>query len=167
MRALTVTAFLLLGLPPLVRADTPSFIKVGSVYSFSVTGQMEPIVASVLKDEGAGWLKVSTVQKREEFWLNLGHVVIATAANYQPDSLKAATDRKQVLSNLRAVAAAADTYRLHESKEPTTDALFKSNWLLPKPVTVAGEDYRSVDVSGDQPLTVKLRDGTEVSYPRR
>ena len=82
-------------------AQTPAFIKVGEVYSFSVAGQREPILASVVKDEGAGWVKVSTVQKRDEFWLNLAQVQIAIAVQQSPDSLKASMDRKQILTNLR------------------------------------------------------------------
>jgi len=104
-------------------AQTPKFITEGEVYRFAVAGQREPVIASVVKDEGAGWVKISTVQKSEEFWLNLAHEVMATSVKNAADALKTAIDRKQVITNLRTIAAAADN-RLHESKEPTTDALF-------------------------------------------
>ena len=152
-------------------ADTPSFIKVGGVYTFMLTGRnpvSDNLVASVIKDEGAGWLKVSTVEKKEELWINLAQVQAVLPISVDAAVVRSAMQKKKILSNLREIAAGVDQYRLMEAKEPTSVADVVGPGKIVRPLeSVAGEDYRTVVISGDEPLRVTAKDGTEFVYPRK
>ena len=149
--------------------NVPAFLKVGSVYVFAVSGAgSEKLIASVVKDEGSGWIRVVTVEKKEEIWINLAQVHAIVPIEGNADTLRAAMQRTQILTNLRHIAAAVDQYRLSEGKEPTSIGDVMGAGKLLRPITsVAGEDYRALEVRGDSPLKVRTREGVEIVYPRK
>lgn len=152
-------------------AETPGFIKAGEVYAFLLAGRnpvSDQLIASVIKDEGAGWLRISTVEKKEELWINLAQVQAVLPINANAEVLRSAMQKNKILSNLRKIAAGVDQFRLMEGKEPkSVDDVVGPGKVVWHLENVAGEDYHSVDISGDLPLRVRTRDGIEVVYPRK
>lgn len=158
-------AFCLAALSSAFAAQLPGFIKVGNVYSFALAGQREPIVAAILKDEGEGWVRISAIESGDEFWLNIAQVQVAVPVEDRAEAIKAAIERNKILSNLREIAGAVDRYRASEGKDPSIGEILQPGYAGALR-SVAGEDYRSVDISGDKPLVVKTKDGVEYTYPR-
>ena len=150
-----------------IAAQTPAFIKVGNTYSFAIAGQREPILATVIKDEGEGWVRVASLEGSEEIWLNLAQVQVAVAVDDKAAALKAATERSKIMNNLRQIAAAVERYRLDEGREPASVSVLAQSRYLGRIQSVAGEDYQTVEVAGDNPLTVTTKEGLEYSYPRK
>ncbi len=167
----------------LVAAGTPSFLKVGTAYTFTLVaspGQSGArYIASVVKDEGEGWLKISIVETRQELWINLAQVQTVVRIEENVDVLRAGMQkstavsrdsniRSAVMNNLRMIAAAVDQYRLENEKEPRAlGDIVGATMYIKSIYPVAGENYQTLKLSGDGPLSVKTKDGLEVSYPRR
>jgi hypothetical protein len=155
----------------------PSFVKVGNVYSFSLVGSA-PYIASVIKDEGEGWLKISMVETQKELWINLAQVQAVERidvnaevlrSNMQRMSAKARDSRIQsaILNNLRQIEAAVDQYRIENGKEPRSlSDIVGPEKFIKSLNPVGGEDYSVLKLSGTGPFSVKTKDGLEVSYER-
>jgi hypothetical protein len=161
----------------------PSFVKVGSVYTFSLAGiSGQPgatHIASVLKDEGEGWLKISLVETKQELWINLAQVQTVVRINENADVLRASMQkstalvrdsklRSAILNNLRMIDAAVDQYRLESGKEPRSlDDIVGATKYVKSLNPIAGESYQALKLSGDGPLSVKTKDGLEVVHSRK
>ena len=152
-------------------AESPAFIKVGGVYAFLLAGRnpvSDKLIASVLKDEGSGWLRISTIEKKEELWINLGQVQAILPVSGDADVLRVAMQQKKILSNLREIAAGVAQFSLETGKAPkSVDDIVGAGKVVRPLESVAGEDYRTIDISGDAPLRVRTNDGAELVYPRK
>jgi len=161
--------FLVLFASNVVSAESPAFIKTGGVYAFLFAGKnpvTDRLIASVVKDEGAGWLKISTVEKKEELWINLGQVQAILPVSGGIEALQAAMQQKKILSNLREISAGADQFFLETGKVPYSFDELVSRPGYVRPIeTVDGEDYRALDFSGNKPLRVRTKEGIELVYP--
>jgi hypothetical protein len=145
----------------------PGFIKGGEVYNFAIVGQRDPLIALVMKDEGGGWIRVTGIRTRDEFWLNLAHVQLAMPVEQDP-GVKSDVEQKQIIANLRKIAEATDRFVQKEGRTPKIDELLGVlGYVAPAPKSIAGEEYEALDLAGDGPLTVRTKDGREVTFPRK
>ncbi len=79
--------------------------------------------------------------------------------------VRAASQEKAVLNNLRMLSAAADQYYLENGVSTVSlEALVGPNKFIRKLIPVAGEDYRQIRFVQGQPLRVRLPNGKLVEY---
>ena len=177
MKPLLFSAALLICVFVAEASGAPSFVKVGNVYSFSLVGSA-PQIASVIKDEGEGWVKISLIESQKELWINLAQVQTVVRidenaevlrSNMQKMSAKVRDSRIQsaILNNLRQIAAAVDQYRIENSREPRSlGEIVGVGKYIPVLHPVAGEDYQVLKLAGNGPFSVRTKDGLAVSYER-
>jgi type IV pilus assembly protein PilA len=79
--------------------------------------------------------------------------------------VRASSQEKAVLNNLRQLSAAADQYYLENGVSSVTfDQLVGPDRYIKRIPSVAGEDYRQLRFSLGEPLQVRLPDGRVVRY---
>lgn len=94
--------------------------------------------------------------------------ILAAMAIPAFQKVRASSQEKAVMNNLRMLHAAAEQHYLETGK---TTAKYEDlvgdgpNRYIKKMISVAGEDYSEIEFKLDQPLTIQLPDGREFSYP--
>lgn len=79
--------------------------------------------------------------------------------------VRASSQEKAVLNNLRQIAAAADQYYLENNVDTVElDKLVGPDGYIKALTPVAGEDYGELILQSGEPLIVYLPDGREVRY---
>ena len=160
----------ILTIASLANAAVPAFIKEGDVYAFLLAGRndSESSLAKVEKIDASGWLEITLIQKGERIWINLAQVQIVIPSKVDARSMRESLIKRKVMENLWKIAAAVDQHRILQNKEPSSvaEAFGFSSGYIPLEIQ-DGEDYTTVDISGDKPLTIKTKSGYEISYKRK
>ncbi len=116
----------------------------------------------------------------QSYWNRSLKQDVATLAIYNPmtvglmaamaipafQKVRATSQEKAVLNNLRQLSAAADQYYLEHGVETTTfDQIVGPDKYVRRINPVAGEDYRGLSFKLGRPLRVTTADGRKISYP--
>jgi type IV pilus assembly protein PilA len=152
-----------------INADAPPAVR-DSLHSF-VTGLEVPTqgLVSVRTNLPDGILTLSHSNQSAKSTLAAAPVVVVglVAAMAIPafQKVRAESQHKAVLNNLRQLAAAADQFYLENGKtEATLADLVGPDKYIKVLTPVAGENYSTVVLKQGQTLRVRLGDGRVISY---